>query len=150
MLKKTIQKNKKALFNYQILERLEVGIILKGTEIKSVRKGNVNLEGAYVEITPNFEVEIINFRISQYLYQKNQFMNHDPTRKKKLLLHKKQIIKLHKQIQTKGLTIVPLKLYLKNNHAKLEIGLSRGKKLYDKRETIKQKEADRKISTIKI
>ena len=133
-------KNRKAYFDYFILKEIEAGIVLTGTEIKSIRKGSVNLRDTYARIKNN-EMYVINMFISKY-DDGNQF-NHDERRQRKLLLHKKEIIKLHQEMKEQGLTLVPLKLYFKNNHAKLLIGLCKGKKLYDKRETIKKRDLER-------
>ncbi len=133
-------KNRKAYFDYFILKEIECGIVLSGTEIKSIRKGSVNLRDTYARIKNN-EVYVINMFISKY-DEGNQF-NHDERRQRKLLLHKKEILKLSQEIKEQGLTLVPLKLYFKNNHAKLLIGLCKGKKLYDKRETIKKRDLER-------
>ena len=133
-------KNRKAYFDYFVLKEIECGIVLTGTEIKSIRKGSVNLKDTYARIKNN-EVYVINMFISPY-DKGNQF-NHDERRQRKLLLHKKEIIKLSQEIKEQGLTLVPLKLYFKDNHAKLLIGLCKGKKLYDKRETIKKRDIER-------
>lgn len=133
-------KNRKAYFDYFILKEIECGIVLTGTEIKSIRKGSVNLRDTYARIKNN-EVYVVNMFISAY-DKGNQF-NHDERRQRKLLLHKKEIIKLSQEIKEQGLTLVPLKLYFKDNHAKLLIGLCKGKKLYDKRETIKKRDIER-------
>ena len=133
-------KNRKAYFDYFILKEIECGIVLTGTEIKSIRKGSVNLKDTYARIKNN-EVYVVNMFISAY-DKGNQF-NHDERRQRKLLLHKKEIIKLSQEIKEQGLTLVPLKLYFKDNHAKLLIGLCKGKKLYDKRETIKKRDIER-------
>ena len=133
-------KNRKAYFDYFILKEIECGIVLTGTEIKSIRKGSVNLRDTYARIKNN-EMYVINMFISKY-DDGNQF-NHDERRQRKLLLHKKEIIKLGQEIKEQGLTLVPLKLYFKDNHAKLLIGLCKGKKLYDKRETIKKRDLER-------
>ncbi|MBP3766028.1 MAG: SsrA-binding protein SmpB [Bacilli bacterium] len=130
-------KNKKAYFDYEILEEIETGIVLKGTEIKSIREGKANLRDSYAIIRNN-EVYILNMHISQYA-QGNIF-NHEETRTRKLLLHKREILKLRDSLELKGLTLVPLKLYFKGNHAKILLGLARGKKLYDKRESIKKRD----------
>jgi SsrA-binding protein len=132
--------NKKAYFDYFVLKEIECGIVLTGTEIKSIRKGSVNLRDTYARIKNN-EVYVVNMFISAY-DKGNQF-NHDERRQRKLLLHKKEIIKLSQEIKEQGLTLVPLKLYFKDNHAKLLIGLCKGKKLYDKRETIKKRDIER-------
>ena len=133
-------KNRKAYFDYFILKEIECGIVLTGTEIKSIRKGSVNLRDTYARIKNN-EVYVINMFISPY-DKGNQF-NHDERRQRKLLLHKKEIIKLGQEIKEQGLTLVPLKLYFKDNHAKILLGLCKGKKLYDKRETIKKRDLER-------
>ena len=133
-------KNRKAYFDYFILKEIECGIVLTGTEIKSIRKGSVNLRDTYARIK-NYEVYVVNMFIGKY-DEGNQF-NHDERRQRKLLLHKKEIIKLSQEIKEQGLTLVPLKLYFKDNHAKLLIGLCKGKKLYDKRETIKKRDLER-------
>ena len=130
-------KNKKAYFDYEILEEIETGIVLKGTEIKSIREGKANLRDSYAIIRNN-EVFILNMHISPY--EQGNIFNHEETRTRKLLLHKKEILKLRDSLETKGLTLVPLKLYFKGNHAKVLIGLARGKKLYDKRESIKKRD----------
>ena len=132
--------NRKAYFDYFILKEIECGIVLSGTEIKSIRKGSVNLKDTYARIK-NGEVFVINMFIGRY-EEGNQF-NHDERRQRKLLLHKKEITKLNQEIKEQGLTLVPLKLYFKDNHAKLLIGLCKGKKLYDKRETIKKRDLER-------
>ena len=132
--------NRKAYFDYFVLKEIECGIVLTGTEIKSIRKGSVNLRDTYARIKNN-EVYVVNMFISAY-DKGNQF-NHDERRQRKLLLHKKEIIKLSQEIKEQGLTLVPLKLYFKDNHAKLLIGLCKGKKLYDKRETIKKRDIER-------
>jgi SsrA-binding protein len=133
-------KNRKAYFDYFILKEIECGIVLTGTEIKSIRKGSVNLRDTYARIKNN-EVFVVNMFVGKY-DEGNQF-NHDERRQRKLLLHKKEIIKLSQEIKEQGLTLVPLKLYFKDNHAKLLIGLCKGKKLYDKRETIKKRDLER-------
>ena len=133
-------KNRKAYFDYFILKEIECGIVLTGTEIKSIRKGSCNLRDTYARIKNN-EVFVVNMFISKY-EDGNKF-NHDERRQRKLLLHKKEIIKLNQEMKEQGLTLVPLKLYIKDNHAKLLIGLCKGKKLYDKRETIKKRDLER-------
>lgn len=139
---KVIAKNKKAFHDYEIKEQYEVGIVLTGTEIKSVRKGSVNLRDAYARIE-NGEAFVIGMHISPF-EQGNRF-NVDPTRTRKLLMHKKEIDKLHGLIKTKGLTLVPLDIHLRNGFAKLQLGLARGKKLYDKRATAAKRDAERMI-----
>ncbi len=134
--------NKKAYFDYQILEEIEAGIVLTGTEIKSIRNGQANLKDSYAIIRNN-EVYILNMHISKY--DDGNIFNHEETRTRKLLLHKKEILKLNDKIKLQGLTLVPLKLYFKKNKAKLLIGLAKGKKLYDKRESIKERDIKRNI-----
>ena len=130
-------KNKKAYFDYEILESFEAGIVLKGTEIKSIRDGKVNLKDSYAVIKNN-EVFLLNTHISQY--KEGNIFNHDETRTRKLLLHKKEIKKIKEQLEIQGLTLVPLKLYFKGEYAKILLGLAKGKKNYDKRESIKKRE----------
>ena len=134
--------NKKAYFDYQILEEIEAGIVLTGTEIKSIRNGQANLKDSYAIIRNN-EVMVLNMHISKY--DDGNIFNHEETRTRKLLLHKKEILKLNDKIKLQGLTLVPLKLYFKKNKAKLLIGLAKGKKLYDKRESIKERDIKRNI-----
>ncbi|QHX36328.1 SsrA-binding protein SmpB [Spiroplasma sp. BIUS-1] len=139
-------KNKKAYFNYEILDTWEAGIVLTGPEIKSIRNKDVSIEESFILIRKG-QVEILNMNIKNY-----EFANHvkqDPTRNRVLLLHKDEIKKMLKRVQLENLTIVPLKLYLKGNYAKLEIGLGKGKKLIDKRETIKQRDVERRLKKIK-
>ena len=132
--------NKKARFDYFIDEEIEAGIELVGTEIKSVRKGSVDLKDSFVHIK-NGEVFLINTYIAHY-EEANQF-NHDERRSRKLLLHKKEINKLQEKVKIEGFTLIPLKMYFKKNHVKILIGVARGKKLYDKRETIKERDLKR-------
>ena len=133
-------KNKKAYFDYYVLEELEVGIVLTGTEIKSIRKGSAALKDTYARIKNN-EVLVINMYIAPY-EEGNRF-NHEERRERKLLLHKKQINKLNIEIKENGYSLVPLKLYFKGDKAKVTLGLCKGKKLYDKRETIKKRDLER-------
>ncbi|MCD7950266.1 MAG: SsrA-binding protein SmpB [Erysipelotrichaceae bacterium] len=139
---KVVSQNKKAYHDYFILDTYEAGIELKGTEIKSVRKGSVNLKDSFIRIKNN-EAFIENMHIAPY-EQGNRF-NHQPLRTRKLLLHKKEIRKLQKQIKEDGLTVVPTKLYFNSSKLKVEIALARGKKLHDKREDLKAKDAKRDI-----
>ena len=135
---KTITVNRKARHEYEILESLEVGIVLTGTEIKSVRDGKVNLGDAYARPEKG-ELWIHNVHIAEYTAGNQN--NHEPTRVRKLLLKKDQVKQLGRQVEAKGLTLIPLKLYLKKGHwAKVEIGLARGKKRYDKRRSIIDRE----------
>ncbi|WP_102344928.1 SsrA-binding protein SmpB [Bacillus sp. Marseille-P3661] len=139
---KVIAQNKKAYHDYFIEETYEAGIVLQGTEIKAIRAGRVNLKESYARVH-NGEVYIIGMHISPY-EQGNRY-NHDPLRERKLLLHRKEINKLLGETKEIGYSLVPLKIYLKNGYAKLLIGLAKGKKNYDKRETLKKKEAKRDI-----
>lgn len=134
--------NRKARHEYFIEDTLEAGLVLVGTEVKSIRKGSVSLTDAYASIQ-NGEVFVENMHIAPY-EQGNRF-NVDPLRKRKLLLHKKEISKLKKSLDQKGKTLVPLKLYLVRGKVKMQIGLAQGKKLYDKRQAIKEKEVNRKL-----
>lgn len=142
---KIISQNKKAKFNYFLSDFLEAGIVLSGTEIKSIRLHNVNLDDAYVLIRNN-QAYIINMNIP--VYEKGTIFNHEPKRDRKLLLHKYEIRKLDAKVERKGFTLIPTKVYLKNGKAKIEIALGQGKKLFDKRETIKQRENQREINKI--
>ncbi len=133
--------NRKARHDFEILETFEAGIVLKGSEVKSIRMGSANLKDSYAEID-NGEVYISNFHISPYKFA-SAHANHDPYRKKKLLLHKAQIRKLIGKTKEKGLTLIPLKVYSKNGRIKVEIALARGKKLFDKRRDIKDRDIKR-------
>ena len=139
---KTISQNRKAYFDYEVLESQEVGMVLTGTEIKSIREGRVNLRDAYARIE-NGEAWLLGVHISPYAQGNRN--NHEPTRRRKLLLHRKQIVELAAQTAQRGFSLVPLKLYLKDGRAKIELGVVRGKRQYDKRETIAQREADREM-----
>ena len=134
--------NRKANYEYQILESIESGIVLTGTEIKSIRNGSANLKDSYAVIK-NGEVFLLNMHISHY--EEGNIFNHDETRTRKLLLHKKEILKLNDKIKLQGLTLVPLKLYFKKNKAKILLGLAKGKKTYDKRESIKERDIKRNL-----
>lgn len=134
--------NRKANYDYQILETIEAGLVLKGTEIKSIRDGKANLKDSYA-IVKNNEAFILNMHISQY--KEGNVFNHEETRTRKLLLNKKEIFKLRDSIAFNGYTLIPLKLYFKNNKAKILIGVAKGKKNYDKRESIKQRDIDREV-----
>lgn len=138
----TISVNRQARHEYFVLETYEAGIELYGTEIKSIRTGSVNLKEAWADIQ-NGQVYIYGMHISPY--EKGNIFNKDPFRVRRLLLHKKEIIKLSNKIQQDGLTLVPLSLYYKNQYVKVELGLCKGKKLYDKREADAKKNAKRDI-----
>ena len=135
-----IANNKKAYFDYFIEDKLEAGMVLHGTEVKSIRQGKCSIKESYIEIK-NGEVFVINMNITPY--EKGNIFNKDPLRPKKLLLHQSEINKLSAQLKTKGYTIVPLQVYLKYGKVKMEIGLGRGKKNYDKRDTIAKKDQQR-------
>ena len=136
--------NRKAKYEYFILETYEAGIVLTGTEIKSIRNGKANLKDSYA-IIKNGEAYILNMHISKY--DEGNIFNHDETRTRKLLLHKKEIFKIRDKIDQEGFTLIPIKLYFKGNHAKLEIGVAKGKHNYDKRETIKKRDQEREIKS---
>ena len=140
---KLISSNRQARYEYAILETIEAGIALTGTEIKSVRAGKVNLREAYARIE-NGEVWLIGMHISPY-EQAGNYFQHDPTRQRKLLLHRREIARLHADLGQKGLTLVPLRLYLKRGKAKLELGLAKGKKLYDKRDSMAERDSRRDL-----
>ena len=141
-MEKLIAKNPVSYHNYTINDTLETGIVLTGTEIKSIRAGKVNLKDAYVNIK-NSEAFIFGMHISPY--EHGNIFNKDPLRTRKLLLNKREINKLLGLITQKGMSLVPIKLYFKNSFVKLELGIGKGKKLYDKREDIAKKDAERKI-----
>ncbi len=132
--------NRKAYHNYHIQETLEAGIVLKGSEIKSIRGGRVNLSDAYAK-PENGELWLCNSHIASY--DAASYNTHEPTRPRKLLLHRKEINTLAGKVTQKGLTLVPLKLYIKRGIVKVELGVARGKKVYDKRETIARRDAER-------
>jgi len=139
--------NRKAKFDYEIDDTLEVGIVLTGTEIKSVRAGKANIKDSYA-IIRNDELYLLNSHIAEYA-QGNRF-NHEETRSRKLLAHKKEILKLKSKVEMQGYTLIPLKMYFKNGRLKVLIGTARGKKNYDKRETIKNRDIEREMQkTIK-
>lgn len=135
---KNIAKNPTAKHNYTIIDTLEVGIVLTGTEIKSIRNGKVNLKDSYAEIK-NGEVFICSMHISPY--EQGNIFNKDPMRNRKLLLNKREIFRLTGLIKQKGYTLVPISLYFKNSIVKVELGIGKGKKLYDKREDLKKKDS---------
>lgn len=142
---KIISQNKKARHDYFILETYEAGLKLKGSEIKSIRLGQVNLNDAFVTFKQH-EAYISNMHISRYDF--SSIFNHDETRPRKLLLHKKEILKLFAQTKEQGHTVIPLKLYLSQGLAKLEIGLAKGKKDYDKRQSLKEKDQQKRLRKI--
>jgi len=139
---KVVCQNRKAYHDYYIEETLEAGISLLGTEVKSLRDGKANLKDSYVIIKEG-EVFLLNCHISPYSH--GNIMNHDPIRTRKLLLHRKEIDRLGGKAAAKGYTLIPLKIYFKDSFAKVEIGLAKGKRLFEKRDTIKEREARREI-----
>ncbi len=139
---KMITVNRQAYHDYVVERTIEAGVALMGTEIKSIRDGKVNLRGAYA-LARNGELWLENAHIA--VYDHGNRYNHEPTRNRKLLLHRREIDQLQAKVETKGLTLIPLKLYLKDGKAKIELGLCRGKKLYDKREAIAERDAKRDI-----
>jgi SsrA-binding protein len=141
---KTFAINRRARFDYEISETLEAGIMLLGTEIKAMREGRANLSDAYAR-NMSGEIYLINAHIGQYSNARPG-TNHEPKRSRKLLLKKAQISKLISQLDERGFTLVPIKIYLKNNRAKIELGVGRGKKLYDKRQSIIEKERNREAT----
>ncbi len=140
-----VSTNKKARFNYEIIEKIEAGIALKGTEVKSIRNRNVSIGESYAQIKDN-EVFLHNLHISPY--EQGNRENHDPIRVRKLLLHKHEIKKLVAKTQQKGLSLVPLSIYLRKGKIKVELAIGRGKRLVDKREAIKKKTIEREIERI--
>jgi len=139
MAVKTITTNRKAYHNYLVQESLEAGIVLTGTEIKSIRDGRVNLSDAHIR-PDRGELWLLNAHIARY--EAGSYMSHEPTRPRKLLLHRKEIAGLEAKVAEKGFTLIPTRLYLKNGLAKVDVALARGKRLYDKREAIARREAD--------
>lgn len=138
---KVVATNRKAGFEYFLLEKFEAGLVLQGSEIKSIRAGQVSIQESYVDIENGEQAWLVESHIAPY-EQANRF-NHDPKRKRKLLLHKKQIRELWNNVRIKGMTVVPTRVYLKNGRAKIEIALAKGKKAYDKRATIAKRDEAR-------
>ena len=139
---RTIAQNKKAYHDYFVLETYEAGIELKGTEVKSLRQGKCNLKDAWCSVVDG-EIFVNGMHISPYDH--GNIFNRDPMRVRKLLMHKKEISRLYGTVKQEGLTLIPLSVYFKKGRAKVQVGLCKGKKIYDKRETAARKEADRKI-----
>lgn len=137
---KIVAENRKAYHDYHILEKFEAGLVLTGTEIKSARAGKVQLRDAYADVIDG-EAWLLNAHISPYTH--GNIWNHEPTKKRKLLLHRSEIDKLHGKVREKGLTLIPLKMYLKNGLLKCEVGVCRGKKLHDKREAEQTRDIER-------
>ena len=142
---KTVATNRKAYHNYHVQDSMEAGIVLTGTEIKSIRAGGVNLAEAYIR-PERGELWLLNAHIPRY--DAASYMGHEPTRPRKLLLHRKEIANLTSKVTEKGFTLVPLKLYIKDSIAKIEVALARGKKLYDKRDSIARREAEIEIGRV--
>ena len=140
--RKVIAENRKARFDYFIEDTYECGIVLEGTEVKSVKNGNISFPDAFAEIT-NGEVWVKNFHISEYSF--SSIFNHDPDRPKKLLLHAEEIKRLTRRVDEKGCTLIPLDFYLKDGRVKVTLGVCKGKKMYDKRATIKDRDVQRDI-----
>lgn len=140
--KKIIAENRKARFDYFIEETYECGIELQGTEVKSVKEGAISFPDAFAEIVNN-EIFIKNFHISEYSY--SSVFNHDPDRPKKLLLHKQEIKKIERKVDQKGYTLIPINFYLKNGRVKVTLGVCKGKKQFDKRATIKERDVNRDL-----
>lgn len=142
MSEKLITNNKKAYYDYFIEDKIEAGICLQGTEVKSLRLGKCSVKESYIKIT-NGEVFIIGMHIATY--ENGNIYNHEETRTRKLLLKKSEILKLQQQVDKNGYTLVPLRVYFSNQYAKVEIGLAKGKKKYDKRQSLKEKDMKRQI-----
>ena len=139
---KTMASNRKAFHDYFILERFEAGISLSGTEVKSIRQGTLNLRDSFCNVKDG-EIFVVGMHISPY--EKGNIFNRDPDRERRLLMHKREIMRLYGKVKQEGLTIVPLSVYFKGPRVKLEIGLAKGKKLYDKRESQAKRDAAREI-----
>src|SRR5262245_3585074 len=139
---KVIASNRKAFHDYHVLETYEAGLVLQGTEVKSLRESQVTFKDSYVVVDRN-EAWLVGCHIAPYHH--GSFENHDPERKRKLLLHRREINRLMGKVAERGLTMIPLKLYFKQGRAKLEIGLARGKKLFDKRATLRERDARREL-----
>jgi len=139
---KNVAVNRKAYHDYSILDTYEAGLALKGTEVKSLREGKVSLRESFAQFENN-ELYLMNMHISPYAF--GNIFNVNPKRKRKLLLHKREIYRLKGQVQEKGLTLVPLRIYFKRGYAKIELALAKGKKLYDKRRALAEKDAQREV-----
>jgi SsrA-binding protein len=139
---KIVANNRKASFEFTLLEKFEAGIALRGSEIKSIRAGQISIQEAYIDVENGQNAWLLEAHIAPY-EQAGKFFNHEPRRKRRLLLHKKQIRELWNNVRIKGMTIVPIKVYLKGGRAKIEIALAKGKKAYDKRATIAKRDEAR-------
>jgi SsrA-binding protein len=142
---KLIGSNRKANFQYEILNRYEAGLVLLGTEVKSLRESKVNLQESFAKFIKD-ELWLTNCHISEYKF--GNINNHDPLRNRKLLFSKRELRKIKSQLEEKGLTLIPTKIYFKGSRIKIEMALAKGKKLYDKRETIKKRDTDRKLKRL--
>ncbi|MEC9068549.1 MAG: SsrA-binding protein SmpB, partial [SAR324 cluster bacterium] len=140
---KTLAKNRKARFEYEIQNTMEVGIVLKGTEVKSIRAGQINITESFCRVDDHLQVYLLNAHVSQYDF--GNIHNHDPLRPRRLLLHRSEIRRLYGQVKEQGLTLIPIKIYLKGGIIKMELALGRGKKMYDKRQTMKKRDAERDV-----
>ena len=138
-----LAQNKKAFVDYEVLEKMEAGIVLSGGEVKSVRGGHANMKGSYLEINKRYEAFVKGIHISPYKMAPDA--SYEPSHLRKLLLHKKEIIKLKEQLDTKGITVIPLDFHLTNNRIKVTIGICRGKKKYDRRDELKKKSQNMEI-----
>ena len=143
MPSKTLAKNRKARFEYEIQNTMEVGIVLKGTEVKSIRAGQINITESFCRVDDHLQVYLLNAHVSLYDY--GNIHNHDPLRPRRLLLHRSEIRRLYGQVKEQGLTLIPIKIYLKGGIIKMELALGRGKKMYDKRQTMKKRDAERDV-----
>ena len=144
--KNSCKKIEKARFEYEIQKTIEAGIALKGTEVKSIRAGQINLAESYCRVDERLQVYLLNAHISQYGFGNRN--NHEPLRPRRLLLHRSEIRRLYGQLKEQGLTLIPLKVYLKDGLIKLELAVGRGKKLHDKRQTMKKREAQRDVERV--
>jgi SsrA-binding protein len=142
MSEKVITTNRRAFHDYQILDRIEAGIVLQGTEVKSLRAGNITLKDAFAQVREG-EMYLVNAHIKPY--EQGNIYNHDPDRDRKLLLHKEEIIRLGSRIQEKGLTLVPLRMYFKRGRVKVELGLCKGKRAHDKRAALREREVQKEM-----
>ncbi len=142
----SVSDNRKARHDYHVLETYEAGIVLTGTEIKSVRRGQVQLRGSYARIN-NGEIWLYDAHIAPYA-ESGEYFNHDPMRPRKLLLHRRQIMKIRTELEMKGRTLVPLRMYIRGRYAKVELAIAQGKKLYDKRSSIAERDAKRQIERV--
>lgn len=143
MSEKVVTTNRKAAFNYHLMDRVEAGLVLLGSEVKALRTGSANISEAYATIKGD-GIWLVNSHIG--LYEPANQLNHKPKRDRKLLLHGREVLKISQKLKERGLTLVPTRLYFKNGRAKLELALAKGKKMFDKRETIKKRDINRELS----